>query len=507
MASAMSLAFPLAAADARPNFVIILADDMGFSDPGCYGGEIQTPHLDRLAAEGMRFSQFYNCALCGPSRAALMTGIEPHQAGILDWTGLLSERSVTVFELLKAAGYATSATGRLDMVTSENWHDPAAIARHVDRFFGTTGHKGPGNYFKDVRNTEFYLEGKPYSIPEGGYKTDLIGDYAVRFLRERPKDRPFLLYLSHYAPHWPLHAKPGDIAKYRALYRKLGWDRAREERLARLIEKGLVPAGTALAERDPRARPWEAAEAPDWEAERMAVYAAQIDCLDQSVGRVLEALGESGAGRNTLVLFLSDNGSADTAVGNLDRGGETWRSDGTPTRAGNRPEILPGPADTFVTAGPAWSTLANTPFRNHKRSAYEGGIASPLIAWWPEGIRTGGAVSDELVHLTDLPATLLDLAGVEYPVAWQGRSLAPAAGLSLAPLWRDGKREGHDSLCWTISGHRAAREGSWKVVAPKGQSWELYNLATDRGERNNLAGAFPERVASMAARHDAWQSE
>ena len=496
----------VAAADPRPNFVIILADDMGFSDPGCYGGEIQTPHLDRLAAEGMRFSQFYNCALCGPSRAALMTGIEPHQAGILDWTGLLNERSVTVFELLKKAGYSTCATGRLDMVTSENWHDPEAIGRHVDRFFGSTGHKGPGNYFKDVRNTEFYLEGKPYSIPEGGYKTDLISDYAVRFLHERPKDRPFLLYLSHYAPHWPLHAKPEDIAKYRELYRRLGWDRGREERLARLVAKGLIPSGTVLAERDPRAQPWEAAEFPEWEAERMAVYAAQIDCLDQGVGRVMKALEETGAGKNTLVLFLSDNGSADTAVGNLDRDGQTWRSDGTPTRAGNRPENVPGPADTFVTAGPAWSMLANAPLRNHKRSAFEGGIASPLIAWWPQGIRNRGGVSDELTHLTDLPATLLDLAGAAYPSTWQGRSVALAAGRSLAPLWREGKRDGHESLCWTISGHRAVREGAWKLVAPKGSPWELYDLSTDRGERNNLADAHPERVASMAARHAAWQS-
>lgn len=492
-------------APARPNVILILADDMGFSDLGCYGGEIETPNLDRLATEGLRFSQFYNCALCGPSRAALMTGLHPHQAGILDWTGLLNGRCVTLFELLKGAGYATCAVGRLDMVTSENWHDPAAIARHVDRFFGTTGHKGPGNYFADVRNTDFYRDGEPYSIPEGGYKTDLITDFAVEFLRGRDRGRPFLLYLSHYAPHWPLHAKPEDIAIYRERYRTLGWDRAREDRLARLVEAGLLPRGTRLAPRDPRATPWVESGHQDWEAERMAVYAAQIDCLDQNVGRVVEALRETGADRNTLILFLSDNGSADTSVGKLDKPGLTWRRDGTPTRTGNRPDIPPGAGDTFVTAGPAWASLANTPFRDHKRSAYEGGIASPLVAWWPEGIESRGGITGELTHITDLTATVLDLAGVAYPENHAGRTLAPAAGKSLLPLWRDGKRDDHESLCWNISGHRAVRVGQWKLVSPKGKPWELYDLSQDRSESVDLAESQPDRVRDMTAIFSDWE--
>lgn len=488
----------------RPNFVLILADDLGFSDLGCYGSEIRTPNLDRLAGEGMRFSRFYNCALCGPSRAALMTGIFPHQAGISNWTGLLNDRCVTVFELLKEAGYATCAVGRLDMVTSENWHDPAAIGRCVDRFFGTTGHNGPGNYFADVTNTAFYRDGEPYSIPAGGYKTDLITDFAVEFLRERDPAKPFLLYLSHYAPHWPLHAKPEDIAKYRDLYRGLGWDRAREARLARLVEKGLVPPGTRLAPRDRRAVPWEESKHRDWEAERMAVYAAQIDCLDRNVGRVLAALREAGAEDDTLVLFLSDNGSSDTAAGKLDQPGKPWRSDGTPTRAGNDPDILPGPADTFVTAGPAWASLSNTPFREHKRFAHEGGIASPLIARWPGKIAAAGSVSHELAHLTDLTATLLDAAGVAYPDSRPGRNLAPAAGRSLLPLWREGSREGHESLCWEVSGHRAVREGSWKLVSFKGKPWELHDLSRDPTELDDLAAAEPGRVARLAAIFEEW---
>jgi arylsulfatase A-like enzyme len=212
------------AAATRPNIVLILADDMGFSDLGCFGSEIHTPNLDRLGSEGLRFSQFYNCALCGPSRAALMTGLHPHQVGITSWTGLLNQRCVTAFELLKQAGYTTCAVGRLDMVTAEKWHDPANIARYVDRFLGSTGHTGPGNYFKAVQGGDFFCDGKPYTLPETSYKTDLITDFAAKFITEAAaQPKPFFLYVAHYAPHWPLHAKPEDMARYRELYRKTGW--------------------------------------------------------------------------------------------------------------------------------------------------------------------------------------------------------------------------------------------------------------------------------------------
>jgi arylsulfatase A-like enzyme len=501
------LAWPISsAAAARPNVVLILADDMGFSDPGCYGGEIQTPHLDRLAAEGVRFSQFYNCALCGPSRAALMTGLPPHRVGITRWTGLLNERCVTLFELLKPAGYATCAVGRLDMVTAETWHDPQNIARYVDRFFGTTGHQGPGNYFEDVRNTAFYRDGEPYSIPDGGYKTDLITDFATQFIREADSSQPFLLYMAHYAPHWPLHAKPEDIARYRDLYRMLGWDQVRASRLNRLIDSGVVPAGTHLAPRDERARPWEQAKSQDWEAERMAVYAAQIDCLDQNIGRVMQALHEKGVADNTLVLFLSDNGAADTSAGPLDKPNQTWRSDGVPTRVGNRPEIWPGAADTFVTAGPAWACAANTPFRGHKQGNFEGGIASPLIAWWPNGIRDRNRISPEMCHITDITATVLEVAGVDYPAEFAGRTPSPTTGRSLLPLLQGNDWEGQATLCWSTSGSRAVREGQWKLVSAPGGPWELYDLSRDRAEQNNVADANPQRVARMAKTFEDWKN-
>lgn len=497
----------LPAAEARPNIVLILADDLGYSDLGCYGGEIQTPHLDRLAAGGVRFSQFYNCALCGPSRAALMTGLHPHQVGISGWTGLLNNRCVTAFELLHRAGYTTCAVGRLDMVTADDWHDPTMIGRYVDRFLGSTGHTGPGNYFKDVRTTPFYRNGQPFKLPaENAYKTDLITDFATEFIAEAAaKDRPFFLYVAQYAPHWPLHAKPADMAKYRDLYRQLGWEDARANRYRRLVELGLIDAQSPLSPRDERALAWKSAPHHDWEAERMAAYAAQIDSLDQSVGRILDSLRKAGAADNTLVMFLSDNGASDQAVsGPLDKPGQTWRVDGTPTQVGNKPSIKPGGADTFVTAGPAWANVSNAPFRRHKQTNHEGGIATPFIARWPGKIPQVGTVTREPAHIIDVMATCLDVAGVEYPAEFNGRSVQPLAGQSLLSLIQGGRSGAPRELCWATSGARAIRIGPWKLVAIKDGPWELYNLDADRTELNDLVAQQPERVQSMAKTFDAW---
>jgi arylsulfatase A-like enzyme len=494
------------AALARPNIVLILADDMGFSDAGCYGGEIHTPNLDRLAAGGLRFSQFYNCALCGPSRAALMTGLYPHQAGVTNWTGLLNQRCVTAFELLKRAGYTTCAVGRLDMVTAENWHDPAMIARYVDRFLGSTGHTGPGNYFAAVRDSDCFRDGKPYTLPKDAYKTDLISDFAAQFIIEAArKPPPFFVYVAHYAPHWPLHAKPQDMDRYRELYRQLGWDQARARRYQRLIQQGLISAKCTLARRDPRVPAWELAEHKEWEAERMAAYAAQVDCLDQGVGRILEALRQAKVETNTLVFFLSDNGASDQApMSGLDRPGQTWRLDGTRTRAGNDPTIPPGGADTFVTAGPAWANVSNTPFRGHKSTNYEGGIATPLIAWWPGVIKRAGAVESAPGHIADIMASCLDAAGAPYPVQFNGRSVLPLAGRSLLPIFRHSQPGGQRDLCWATSGCRAIRAGTWKLVAPQDGPWELYDLAEDRTETHNVAEGNSDIVNQLAAKWQQW---
>ena len=491
----------------RPNIILIMADDLGYSDLGCYGGEIQTPNLDQLAAEGLRFSQFYNCALCGPSRAALMTGLHPHRVGILGWTGLLNDRCTTVFELLKESGYTTCAVGRLDMVTADKWHDPAMIQRCVARFLGSTGHTGPGNYFKEVRGTQFCRDGRPFTLPpENTYKTDLITDFATDFIAQAgAQERPFFLYVSHYAPHWPLHAKPRDMAKYRDLYRRLGWDEARSGRHKRLVELGLIGVESRLSPRDSRVPAWQDAPDKEWEADRMAAFAGQVDSLDQSVGRIMDALREAKADDNTLVIFLSDNGASDQAVGTLDKPGQTWRSDGTPTRVGNDPAIPPGGPDTFVTAGPPWSNLSNTPFRKHKRSNHEGGIATPCIAWWPAAIERTGAISHEPSHITDVMATCLDAAGVTYPKQFRGRQVSPLAGRSLLPDLRGERVAGSRTLGWATSGNRAVRIGPWKLVSSKGGPWELYNLTNDRTELHDLARRHPERKEAMAAAFDQWK--
>jgi arylsulfatase len=494
------------AASSRPNIVLILADDMGFSDLGCYGGEIQTPNLDRLAAGGLRFSQFYNCALCGPSRAALMSGLHPAQVGITAWTGVLNNRCVTAFELLKRAGYTTCAVGRLDMTVAGNWYEPAMLTPYLDRYLGSVGRTGPGNYFKAVRGGDFLCDGKPYTLPTNAYKTDLITDFAVKFIGEAAKKpEPFFLYVAGYAPHWPLHAKPEDIARYRELYKKLGWDAARSGRYERLKKLGLISPNCPLSPRDARVPAWKDAEHKDWEAERMAVYAAQVDSLDQSVGRILEALRRAKKDTNTLVLFLSDNGASDQPPNpSLDKPGETWRLDGTPTRVGNRPDIQPGPADNFVTGGPPWANVANTPFRQHKSSNYEGGIATPLIAWWPRVTKRTGAVSDEPGHIVDILATCLDAAGVTYPAKFDGREVLPIAGKSLLPVLKGGARDGHEPLFWATSGCRAIRAGQWKLVAAKGGAWELFDLAADRAETADLAAKFPDRAKNLAAQWEQW---
>ena len=492
---------------ARPNLVVILADDMGYSDLGCYGGEIRTPNLDRLAAGGVRFSQFYNCALCGPSRAAVMTGLHPSQVGIFNWTGKLNQRCVTLFELLKRAGYTTGAVGRLDMVTAEDWHDPACVARHVDRFLRNAGGGGPGHYSKAVRTMRHFRNGQPYTLPaEGIYKTDLITDFAVEFIAEAAANpRPFFLYVAEYAPHWPLHAKPDDMARYRALYRELGWDRARADRHRRLIELGLIDSRCPLAPRDARVPPWTDAPHKDWEAERMAAFAAQVDSLDQSVGRILEALRKANADTNTLVLFLSDNGASDQPWPRpLDKPDAPWRLDGTPTRVGNTPDIAPGGPDTFVTAGPAWANVSNTPFRGHKAGNFEGGIATPLIASWPGVTRQPGVIRHEPGHITDIAATCLDAAGVAYPTGFDGRTLLPIEGRSLVPVLKGETRAGHESICWATGAGRAIRVAQWKLVAEGRRPWELHDLSDDRAESRDLAPRFPDKVRNLAAQWQQW---
>ena len=493
----------------RPNIVLIMADDMGFSDLGCYGGEIQTPRLDALSSEGIRFSQFHNNALCGPSRASLMTGVNPHAVGIgSGWTGLLRKNCVTLPELLKQAGYCTNAVGRLDMTTADKWHDPKMLARHLDHLFGSTGHKGPGNYFKAVRHGTYWLDAKAWKPPaEGYYRTDANTDHAVRFVHQAVSaKRPFFLYCAYAAPHWPLHAKPDDIAKFRHLYRKLGWDNVRAGRCKRLVELGLVKPGWKPTPRDKEVPAWKKAKHKDWEAERMAVFAAQVHGLDRNIGRILDALRESGVERNTLVFFLSDNGPSHQAWNRpLDKQGDPWRRDGVPTKCGNKPSIMPGGADTFVTYGRPWANVSATPFRGYKGAVDEGSTATPLIVRWPQTIAKGGTITHQVGHITDIMATCLEVARVPYPETFRGRTVLPLEGESLLPILQGRARPIRRPICWELRGHRAVRVGRWKLVGRKKQPWRLYDMEADRTEMHDVSANQPDRVRDMAAAFAQWR--
>lgn len=487
-------------AQERPNIVIILADDMGFSDIGCYGSEIATPNLDRLAKEGLRFTQFYNAARCCPTRAALLTGLYPHQAGVghmlENWrppsysNGLIGP-TMTIAELLRKGGYRTYHAGKWHVGgLGRNDARNHPMNRGFDRVYGSGG---GGNYFA---LSPLYLDKKSMQPGEDFYATDAFSDRAVRFIEEHGlehKDRPFFLHLCYTAPHFPLHAKPNDIAKYRGKYRE-GWDALRRNRHERMKKLGIVQQDWPLSPRDPVAKAW--GEVPEGEREewdlRMAVYAAMIDCMDQGIGRVLQVLDRIGAAENTLVLFLSDNGSSAEAL-------DSWPN----PRRGHKPGSATGTRESHRCLEVGWSNAANTPFREHKMWVHEGGIATPLIAHWPRGIKPRGALTHQVGHVIDLMPTCLELAGVSYPKTINDKTLPALEGRSLVPAF-EGKTPGERTLAWEHDGNRAIRAGDWKLVAPYRGQWELYDLKADRTEVNNLAKKQPERVEALAAQWQAW---
>ena len=484
----------------RPNVIVILADDLGWSDIGCYGGEIETPHLDRLAQGGLRFTQFYNAARCCPTRAALLTGLYPHQAGIGHMTGndgipsyqgFLNDRCVTLAEALKPAGYTALVAGK--------WYVGGArgqwpLDRGFDRFWGVPS--GGGVYFNDalqIRKEVFFVEGaERVEPPDDMYVTDAFTDRAIAFIEEavRRTDAPFFLYLAHIAPHWPLQAKPADIAKYAGRYDH-GWDAVRERRFSRQKAMGLVPRDAVLSPRDPQARAWD--ELPKAQrrelARRMEIYAAQVDCIDQNVGRLLAALDTLGKLDNTLIVFLSDNGcSAEGGPGGFSRG---------------LPGAAIGTGLSYASAGLEWANASNTPFRKYKSYAHEGGIITPFIAHWPAGIAAPGALRRQPGHVIDLMPTLLELAGAAYPRGVKGRSMAAFEGRSLVSAFQD-RGIARDALFWEHEGHKAVRRGDWKAVAARAGEWELYDLKADPTEMTNLAAERPDHARELAAVWQAW---
>ena len=518
---------------ARPNIVVILADDMGFSDLGCYGSEIHTPNLDRLAAQGVRFTQFYNTGRCCPTRAALLTGLYPHQAGVGHmiedrgspaYRGELNDRCVTLGEALKAADYRTGMVGKWhlvhmrltgkDQVNHRNadpfWFDKDdwPLQRGFDSYFGTI--IGVGDYFDPFTLTD---GNEPVAMapPHGFYYTDAITDHAVaRIAADAKGSRPFFLYVAYTAPHWPLQALPEDIEKYKETY-QIGWDELRTRRRARQVEVGVVDPKWELPPREPESRDWKEAPDHEWEARRMAVYAAQIDRLDQGVGRILKALDDAKAADDTLVLFLSDNGGC---MENVEAGWfdvTTATRDGRPVRVGNKPAqgrgAMPGPEEVYQSYGPGWANASNTPFRRYKHFAHEGGIATPFIARWPAAIRRPGAIVRAPGHVIDLMPTLLELAGGAYPATYHGHAIAPAEGTSLVAALLGRPHEARGPLFWEHEGNRAVRVGDWKLVAENDKPWELYDMSADRSEMHDLAAEQPDRVKEMTTIYRRWADQ
>jgi len=485
----------------RPNIVLIMADDMGYSDIGCYGGEVNTPNLDGLAVGGLRFTEFYNGARCCPTRASLLTGLYAHQAGIGHmvgnkgypaYQGYLNEKCVTIAEVLKLAGYRTLMSGKWH-VGENRPHWP--VDRGFDKHYGLIS--GGANYFditkakaKGVKR-KMAIDDKPYMPPkEGYYITDAFSDNAVKFIDSYGRGKePFFLYLAYTAPHWPLHARPEDIAKYKGKYLK-GWDELRRERYEQMIRMGLISRKWKMSPRDTTTWPWVEEKDKELMDLKMAVYAAQIERMDYGIGRVLDKIKEIGAQEDTLVMFLSDNGGC---------------AEGGPIGFDNRKNGLPpGGVDSYMSYGLSWANASNTPFRRYKHWVHEGGIATPFIASWPAVIKNRSAVTHQVGHIVDVMATCLEVAGIEYPTAYKSQEIVPLEGKSLLPIFEGKSRRGHEALYWEHEGNRAVRQGKWKLVAAHGKPWELYDLEADRTELNNLAEEHPQKVEQLKALYESW---
>ncbi len=489
----------------RPNIVLILTDDMGYSDIGCFGSEIDTPGINRLAAGGLQFTHFYNAARCCPTRASLLTGLYPHQAGVGHMThdrgtpgyrGHLNQNCVTIGEALGNAGYHTIMSGKWH-VGSKRGRWPAD--RGFDEYFGILG--GSSHYFNPGKESMPARNHKLVETGEGFYTTDAFTDHAIRSIGEcRKQDNdPFFLYLAYNAPHWPLHAYEEDIQKYEGRYMK-GWDKLRAERYERMKELGIIDPGWPLTDRDRGTPAWWALTPGRKEtmARKMAVYAAMIDRMDQNISKLVRFLESSGEMDNTLILFLFDNGACHELT--------TFGFDWNPKYSRGLMSTLtarPGTPESFSSYGRGWSNAGNTPFRLHKHWTHEGGIATPLIAYWPGVISPGGS-TPETGHVIDLMATCLDVAGAEYPKVYQGREILPLEGKSLLPVLRGGTREGHEAMFWEHEGNRAVIQGKWKLVSDYPGGWELYDLEEDRTETNDLAKKNQHKVKELSRVYDEW---
>lgn len=484
--SALSISLSL---NARPNIILIMVDDMGWSDIRCYGGEVQTPNLDRLAGEGMRFTQFYNNAKCTTTRASIVTGLWPRRTG-----DLLKTNMVTLAEVMQDAGYATALSGKWHLGHGETTHP---YNRGFQEFYGLLD--GCCNFFNPSQPDPEYKGGKTRvfghndqgvtSFPSDYYSTDAFTDHAIETITKVVKEdpnRPFFHHITYTAPHYPLHAKPEDIAKYKGKF-MMGWDKMREQRYARQIEMGLIDAKRyPLSQGESRSYAWETAD-QEFEDNRMAVYAAMVDSVDQNIGRLLQTLKELKVDDNTLICFLSDNGGCAEEPGGRDPN-----------------ERNAGPGDDYVAVGPAWGWAQNTPFKRYKQWLHEGGSNTPMIAWWPQQIEAN-TINEQPGHIIDFMATFIDMADAKYPKTYNGQDILPLEGKSMLPVFQGKQRQGHDFYAWEWTGNRAYRVGDMKAVWDKlVKQWELYDLSVDRTENVNLASARPETTQRLAKAWTKW---
>ncbi len=517
----------------RPNIMLILADDLGWSDIGCYGGEIQTPHLDALARGGVRFTQFYNTARCCPTRASLLTGLYPHQAGVGSMTsdrgpefpgyrGTLQPNTVTLAEVLRDAGYRTYMVGKWHLRNERT--DVKPTDRGFDEFYGMLGgynscwHEHPFyTRWPKERTPRSYTSAKD-GQPGTFYATDAFADYALDFVADaRQAKQPFFLYLAFNAPHFPLHAHESDIAKYERMYYEKGWEVIREERLARQKGLGLVPKDLALTPRSPvpakshaKPSPYAGKDNPPWTslpedrrrdlARRMAVFAALVHRMDVAIGRVVSELKAHNQFDNTLILFLSDNGACwewdplgfDVSSGpkNILHTGEDLKTVGGP--------------DSYISYGSAWANGGNTPWRLYKHFSHEGGIRTPLIVHWPAGLKARGELRSQVGHLIDVMPTLIAVSAASYPSQRNGVTIQPMEGRSLLPALQNQPMARTAPLFFEHEGSRAVRDGKWKLVSLSGDAWELYDLEADPAEMSDLIEREPSRVRQMIAAWETW---
>jgi len=543
----------------RPNIILILSDDMGYSDIGCYGGEINTPNLDKLASEGLRYTSFYNTSRCCPSRATLMTGLYPHQAGMgwmnshphaeAGYKAQLNNSCVTIAEVLRQAGYATYMTGKWHLALKsdattlgldENKKYDWPLQRGFDKFYGiilgAANYYDPGSLCRGNQLISPYTD-KEYQ-PKQYYFTNAISDNSVQFIKDRDQSKPFFMYVAYTAAHWPMQAPESEVAKYKGKFDE-GYEAIRDKRFARMKKLGVVDKSIQLSPPD------SLAVTPSWKnekykpamARRMETYAAMIDVMDQGIGRIINELKAEGLYDNTVIIFLQDNGGCHEMIGagvtgtvaknmqdsmmHLTKESLQYSQNPPVTREGKLvmqgKEIMAGPADTYISYMRQWANVSNTPFRMYKHWVYEGGISTPLIIHWPDGIKNKGSVRNQTGHEIDIMPTIAELAHANYPTEFKGNKITPMQGVSLVPTFFD-KPLKPRVIYWEHEMNKAVRMGKWKLVCQsemldgKGgawkhyhsEPWELYNTETDRSELHDLAAKNPAMVTKMSAMWNTW---